>query len=149
MSDHPSTLLCSPKCIDQVSADSTGNVDTQLMCRHLPCRQPIYLPGFAAKPLLSVFSNEMLYFPQYSSFILSLIPSIFRSKLKLGYHRHIFIHSVVLIHIGLPILAEFLVLIHIQWKWIPYCTQRLVSLCTSHDWVILRDAVSSCHGAPF
>lgn len=61
MSDQPSTPLCSTKCIDQVSVDSAGHIDTQLMCRHLPCRQLIYLPESAAKLLLSVMKCYIFY----------------------------------------------------------------------------------------
>lgn len=129
-----SWVLC--LCTDQVPADSAGNGHTRLTRTHWAGGQPIYLPESAAKPLLSVFSNETLYFLQYSSFIFSLVPCVTCSKLKLGHHRHIFIHPVALIHITPPTLAEFLVLIHTQRKWISYCTQECVSLHTVHDWTI-------------
>lgn len=127
-------VLC--PCPDQVSADPAGNGDTQLTRTHWAGKQPIYVPESAAKPLLSVFSNETLHFLQYSSFLFSMVPWVTCSKLELGHHRHIFIHPVVLIHITPPTLAEFLALIHTQRKWISYCTQECVSHHTVHDWTI-------------
>lgn len=88
------------------------------------------------QPSLSSVYLETLYFLQYSSFIFSSVPCVTCSKLKLGHHRHIFIHPTVLIHITPPTLAESLALIHTQRKWISYCTQESVSHHIVHDWTV-------------
>lgn len=68
--------------------------------------------------------------------------SISCSKLKLRHHRYICIHPAVLIHKAQTILADFVVLTLISWKWISPCTQRQVCLCTTHDWAILHGCIS-------
>lgn len=115
----------------------TQQVGNQLICLNL-------------QPSLSlvVFSDETLQFLQFSSFIFPSVPCVTCSKLRLGHHRHIFIHPVALIHITPPTLAEFLSLIHTQRKWISCCTQE----CVSHhcSWLdSMQNAVCSYPRAPF